>query len=103
MKRPPSFGVTLATILFPVVLMLLKALADVVWDDDETNRVRVVLDFIGEPLVALFLAVLLAMVTFGYAVGFDSKAISRPDRRQPAARSPGSSSSSAPAAGSSRR
>ena len=74
-KRPPSFAVTLGTILFPVVLMLLKALADIIWNDDESNRVRVVLDFIGEPLVALFLAVLLAMVTFGYAVGFNSEAI----------------------------
>jgi GntP family gluconate:H+ symporter len=75
-KHPPSFGVTLATILFPVVLMLLKALADIIWDDDDGNRARVIMDFIGEPLVALFLAVVLASITFGYAVGFDSKAIS---------------------------
>jgi GntP family gluconate:H+ symporter len=75
-KRPPSFTVTLITILFPVVLMLLKALADVIWDDEPDNRARVILDFFGEPLVALFLAVVLAMFTFGYAVGFDSKAIS---------------------------
>ena len=74
-KRPPSFGITLATILFPVVLMLLKALADIIWDNDESNRARIIFDFIGEPLVALFLAVVLASITFGYAVGFDSKAI----------------------------
>jgi gluconate:H+ symporter, GntP family len=75
-KRPPSFLVTLATILFPVVLMLLKALADVIWNNNEANRARVILDFIGEPLVALFLAVVLASFTFGYAVGFDNRAIS---------------------------
>jgi gluconate:H+ symporter, GntP family len=75
-KRPPSFGVTLATILFPVVLMLLKALADVIWNDQPDNRTRLVFDFIGEPLVALFLAVVFASFTFGYAVGFDSKTIS---------------------------
>ena len=73
--RPPSFAVTLATILFPVVLMLLKALADIVWDDS-SPRIKYVADFIGEPLVALTLAVLLAMVTFGYAVGFDRAEIS---------------------------
>ena len=56
--------------------MLAKALADIIWDDDAHNRTRVILDVIGEPLVALFLAVLLASVTFGYAVGFDSTAIS---------------------------
>jgi GntP family gluconate:H+ symporter len=68
-KRPPSFGVTLATILFPVVLMLAKGLADIIWSGDHPPVARAVLDFIGEPLVALTLAVLLAMVTFGYAVG----------------------------------
>jgi len=68
--------VTLATILFPVVLMLLKALADIIWDNKDTAPLaRNVMDFIGEPLVAMFLAVLLASITFGYAVGFDSKAI----------------------------
>jgi GntP family gluconate:H+ symporter len=67
--RPPSFAVTLATILFPVVLMLLKALADIVWDKS-TPAAKSVADFIGEPLVAMTLGVLLAMFTFGYAVGF---------------------------------
>ncbi len=72
--NPPSFAVTLGTILFPVVLMLLKALADIVWDTSKP-RWRLIADFIGEPLVALTLAVLLAMVTFGYAVGFNGKEI----------------------------
>jgi len=75
LKHPPSFGVTLLTILFPVVLMLLKALADIIWNDHPKDETRVVLDFIGEPLAALFLGVLLAMVTFGYAVGFSGAAI----------------------------
>jgi GntP family gluconate:H+ symporter len=76
-KRPPSFGITLATILFPVVLMLSKALADIVWNGRKPPPMtQTVLDFIGEPLVALTLAVLLAMVTFGYAVGLDGKKIS---------------------------
>ncbi|WP_375501056.1 gluconate:H+ symporter [uncultured Jatrophihabitans sp.] len=73
--RPPSFATTLATILFPVVLMLCKALADIVWNDS-SPRIKYVADFIGEPLVALTLAVLLAMVTFGFAVGFDRAQIS---------------------------
>jgi len=76
-KRPPSFAVTLATILFPVVLMLLKALADIIWQTDAANKVRTVVDFIGAPLVAMTLAVLLAMVTFGYAVGFTSNSITK--------------------------
>ncbi|MDQ6657309.1 MAG: GntP family permease [Actinomycetota bacterium] len=73
----PSFGVTVGTILFPVVLMLLKALADIIWAGDSSNKVRTVVDFIGEPLVAMTLAVLLAMVTFGYAVGFNGNSITK--------------------------
>jgi GntP family gluconate:H+ symporter len=75
--RPPSFRVTLGTVLFPVVLMLLKALADIIWSDaDNPPKIRVVLDFIGEPLVAFTLAVLLATLTFGYAVGMAGDRIS---------------------------
>ena len=76
-KRPPSFGVTLFTILFPVLLMLGKALADIVYPDkNDKATVKVFFDFVGEPLMALLLAVLFAMVTFGYAVGFTSGNIS---------------------------
>ncbi|MFZ1996301.1 MAG: gluconate:H+ symporter [Solirubrobacteraceae bacterium] len=76
-KRPPSFAVTLVTIIFPVVLMLSKALADIIWNGSKPPPMaQTVLDFIGEPLVALTLAVLLAMVTFGYAVGLDGEKIS---------------------------
>lgn len=75
-KRPPSFGITLVTILFPVVLMLSKALADIIWNGSKPPpTTQTVLDFVGEPLVAMTLAVLLAMVTFGYAVGLDGQKV----------------------------
>ncbi|MBB6403877.1 gluconate:H+ symporter [Arthrobacter sp. AZCC_0090] len=75
-KRQPSFIVTLLTIIFPVVLMLLKAVADIVWPDAaHAPMIRTVLDFIGQPLVAMTLAVLAAMVTFGYTVGFTGSKI----------------------------
>jgi GntP family gluconate:H+ symporter len=68
--------VTLATILFPVVLMLARAVADIYWDNPKTApKAREFLDFIGEPLTALFLAVLLAMFTFGYAIRVPSAEI----------------------------
>ena len=75
-RRQPSFLVTLLTIIFPVVLMLLKAVVDIVWPDAKTApAIRVFFDFVGQPLVAMTLAVLLAMVTFGYAVGFTGNKI----------------------------
>jgi len=48
--RRPTFLATVGTILFPVVLMLGKALTDIVWPDAKNPPpVRVVFDFIGEP------------------------------------------------------
>jgi len=66
--RSPSFGAVMATLLFPLVLMLAKAGADV--GLDKASPARPVLDFIGDPVFALLMAVLVAMVTFGTAVGF---------------------------------
>jgi GntP family gluconate:H+ symporter len=65
-QRPdrPSFPVTLATVLLPVVLMLAKAVADIVVDD-ETQPTRQVVDIIGTPLIALLIAVLVALLTLG--------------------------------------
>lgn len=68
-KRRPTFGVTLFTVLLPVVLMMGKALADIF--AAEGNSVRTVLDFLGTPLVALLLAVFVAMVTFGRGSGMN--------------------------------
>jgi gluconate:H+ symporter, GntP family len=74
MARRPSFAATLATVLLPVVLMLAKALADILAGSG--NELRRVLDFIGDPLVALLLAVLVGMVTLGRAAGFDRTGLS---------------------------
>jgi GntP family gluconate:H+ symporter len=71
----PSFAVTIATILLPVVLMLTKALADIVIDDPE-DGVQKVFDVIGAPFIALLIGVLVAMVTFGVRVGMDRAVLS---------------------------
>jgi GntP family gluconate:H+ symporter len=66
--RRPSFRITLFSVLLPVALMLGKALVDVFIKDD--NRpVRVVFDVLGTPLVALLIAVVVGMFTFGVGVG----------------------------------
>ncbi|EWC58642.1 Gluconate transporter family protein [Actinokineospora spheciospongiae] len=67
-ERRPGFAATLATVLLPVVLMMGKALSDILLD--AANPVRRALDFVGDPLVALLAAVLLGMVTLGRAAGF---------------------------------
>lgn len=70
-ERPtsrPSFVLTLATVLLPVALMLGRAVADITLK--KGTQVRTVLDFLGDPFVALLLAVLVALFTFGYLRGF---------------------------------
>jgi GntP family gluconate:H+ symporter len=73
--RRPSFAVTLTTVLLPVVLMLAKAIADVV-DEKGHGVLKRALDFVGTPLIALLLAVLLAIYTFGVGLGFDKDRLS---------------------------
>ena len=65
----PSFGLTLLTMLLPIVLMLLRAVADIVWASDENALPRRILDFLGDPFAALMIAVLVAMAVFGPKLG----------------------------------
>jgi GntP family gluconate:H+ symporter len=75
-ERPrPTFAVTLATVLLPVVLMMGKALADIFLA--KGNTVRTVLDFLGAPLIALLLAVIVAMFTLGRGAKMDLKAVAK--------------------------
>jgi GntP family gluconate:H+ symporter len=67
-RRRPSFGITLFSVLLPVVLMLGKALADI-FIDDKSQWLRQVLDTLGTPLVALLLAVIVGMFTLGRGGG----------------------------------
>ncbi|MEU1668345.1 gluconate:H+ symporter [Streptomyces sparsogenes] len=69
LERRPGFGVTVATVLLPVVLMLGKALVDIVVDDP-ANGVQRVADVVGSPLIALLAAVIVGMFTLGRAAGF---------------------------------
>ena len=71
--RRPGFAATLLTVLLPVVLMMGKAVGDIV--APEGNPVRAALDFVGTPLVALLLSVLVAMVTLGTGSGMNRAAV----------------------------
>ena len=65
--RRPGFGVTLGTILLPVVLMLLATLAGALFA--EGDRLRTLVEFAGSPIVAMLIAVLVAFRVFGTACG----------------------------------
>lgn len=68
--RQPSFAITLVTLLSPLALMLAKAAADITLP--KGAALRTLLDLIGDPVFAVLFAVLLAMFTFGTAVGFSA-------------------------------
>lgn len=71
--RPPGFGVSLGTIVVPVVLMLLSTVADMALPKE--HSLRLLAGFFGSPLVAMLVAVLVALVTFGYRCGFTGRQV----------------------------
>ncbi|MFE3829344.1 gluconate:H+ symporter [Streptomyces sp. NPDC059092] len=75
LAKRPSFAATVATVLLPVVMMLAKALVDIVVDDPE-HTVQRIADVVGSPLIALLAAVLVGIFTLGRAAGFTKGRIS---------------------------
>jgi GntP family gluconate:H+ symporter len=65
--RQPGFAVSLLIILLPVILMLGSTLAKVALPAQST--VGLALKFLGEPLIALGLAVIAAVICLGWAAG----------------------------------
>jgi GntP family gluconate:H+ symporter len=71
--RRPSTAITIATVLLPVVLMLLAAFGELTMDED--SQVRHVLSIIGTPIVALLAGTIMALFALGVAVGATKKGI----------------------------
>jgi GntP family gluconate:H+ symporter len=59
----PGFGISVFTVLIPVLLMLLASAADVALDPASTTRS--VLHFVGNPIVALLAALLFSFWSLG--------------------------------------
>ena len=74
-RELPSFGITVATILLPVLLMLVGSWADLF--ATEGTRLHGALELVGHPVMALLLATLVSFYTFGAARGFGRETISR--------------------------
>ena len=71
-RRPP-FAAAIVTMVLPVLLMLLKAIADLT--ADEGSGVRDTLDFVGDPSIALLVGVLVAMFALGAASGMSKERV----------------------------
>ena len=71
--RRPGFGISLFTMLLPVLLMLITTVADVKLPVGDP--VRSWADFIGAPAVAMLVAVLVSFWTFGKSCGLRGEQI----------------------------
>jgi GntP family gluconate:H+ symporter len=69
----PGFGITIATIMLPVVLILVGNWADLI--APANSLANNLLRLAGNPVVALLLALLVSFYTLGRACGFDRSAI----------------------------
>jgi GntP family gluconate:H+ symporter len=73
--RMPGFGISVFTVLIPVILMLLASAADAMSSLDPA--IRSALHFVGQPIVALLLALLFSFWSLGHARRFTREDIMR--------------------------
>lgn len=66
-EEMPSFGVSIFTGLIPVILMAIAAFANMYLP--AKSQVRLISNFIGDPVIALLISVLVAIFTFGLNTG----------------------------------
>ncbi|MGX7005608.1 GntP family permease [Caballeronia sp. KNU42] len=74
-RELPGFGITLLTILLPVILMLIGSWADLVFTPKSLPNS--LLKFVGNADVALLIAVLFSFWTFGASRGFNREQIQK--------------------------
>jgi GntP family gluconate:H+ symporter len=67
-ERMPGFGISLFTVMIPVILMLFASAADITLD--AASPLRSALHFVGHPIVALLLALLFSFWSLGRARHF---------------------------------
>ena len=66
--QTPSFGISLFTVLIPVILIILSSAADITLDPD--TPLRSALHFVGNAIVALLLALLFSFWSLAWRRGF---------------------------------
>jgi GntP family gluconate:H+ symporter len=72
----PGFGITLFTILLPVLLMLIGSVANIM-DPTSTSSITQFYAFIGHEVIALLIAVVFSFFSLGFSRGFTKEEVSR--------------------------
>ncbi|MCA1295966.1 GntP family permease [Paenibacillus sp. alder61] len=75
-RKLPGFGITLFTILLPVLLMLIGSIADIL-DPEATHSFTLFCEFIGHEIMALLIAVVFSFFSLGFSRGFTKHEISK--------------------------
>ncbi|WP_239615041.1 GntT/GntP/DsdX family permease [Cohnella mopanensis] len=75
-RKLPGFGITLFTILLPVLLMLIGSIAIIV-DPGSTSSFTQFFEFIGHEIIALLIAVVFSFFSLGFARGFTKEDVNR--------------------------
>ena len=73
-SKLPTFWTVTLIILIPLVLIILKSVAGVV---EALAPARNILNFLGEPFVALTIATLIAMILLGYKNGYSKEELEK--------------------------
>jgi GntP family gluconate:H+ symporter len=73
LSAPPSFTLTVFTVALPILLMLCSTLADLMLAKDDPLRAAA--NFVGSPICALVISVVVSFLTFGTARGFNGQQI----------------------------
>lgn len=73
-SKLPSFGTIVGIILIPLVLIIMNSLAGLL---PVLAPVAPVLEFLGEPFVALLIATIAAMVLLGYKHGYNNQELEK--------------------------
>ena len=72
----PAFTTSIFVVLLPVVLMLLRTVVETLVPEDTTNPLAHAALFVGQPVVALLITVLVAMRLFGTRLGLRADEVS---------------------------
>ena len=72
-RETPTFGISIFTVLIPVILMLLSSASDILLDTG--GIVHSALHFVGHPIVALLLALLFSFWSLGRARHFSREEV----------------------------
>jgi gluconate:H+ symporter, GntP family len=72
-KALPGFSITVFTVLLPVLLILLATAVDVFAPG--AGRLRQVVDFTGDPIVAMLIAAIFSFYSLGFARGYSKEQI----------------------------